>query len=152
MNKAFALTLFILSASVTGVIAQTLEKEIVWVTNYQEALSESKKSGKTLLLNFTGSDWCGWCIRLHNEVFSKSEFVEYADKNLICVKLDFPRRTMLDPTLARQNEQLAQQFGVTGFPTIILANGEGKSIARTGYQAGGPSNYVKHLQGFIAKK
>lgn len=136
--------------SSAGVFAQV--KEVNWVTNYEQALKDAKASGKTVLLNFTGSDWCGWCIRLHNEVFAKPEFVDYAAKNLICVKLDFPRRTALDPALASQNEKLAQRFGITGFPTIILTDGTGQPIARTGYQAGGPVNYVNHLKGFITAK
>jgi len=149
---AYALAMSSLLFLSTEGIAQTIQKEVKWETNYQKALGEAKKSGKTLLLNFTGSDWCGWCIRLHNEVFSTPEFVDYAEKNLVCVKLDFPRRSALEPTLAQQNQQLQTQFGVTGYPTIILTNGEGKAMARTGYQAGGPANYVKHLQGYIGQK
>jgi len=151
MKKGIILLAVSLFLSVWTVNAQTAS-EIIWLTNFEEAKKEAKSSNKTLLLNFTGSDWCGWCIRLHNEVFAKPEFAEYAKNNLVCVKLDFPRRTVLDPTTAQQNEQLAQRFSITGFPTIILADGEGSPIARTGYQAGGPENYVKHLQGFISQK
>jgi protein disulfide-isomerase len=150
MKKGLFLAAMALVLAVSGAFAQT--KEVNWVTNYDQAVKDAKASGKTLLLNFTGSDWCGWCIRLHNEVFSKPEFVDYASKNLICVKLDFPRRTAQDPALTQQNERLAQQMGITGFPTIILADGTGKPFARTGYQAGGPVNYVNHLKGFITKK
>ena len=126
--------------------------ESKWMTDYKKALAQSKKTGKPVLMDFTGSDWCGWCIRLDEEVFSKSEFNEYAQENVILLKLDFPRGTPIDPKTKEQNEMLAKMYGIRGFPTILLTDGEGKVFAQTGYQQGGAKAYIAHLKDLIAKK
>lgn len=122
-----------------------------WITDYNAALAAATKLGRPVLVNFTGSDWCMWCIKLVDEVFSKDEFKKYASENLVLLKLDFPRKTQLPPAEAKANEQLAQQFKVTGFPTIILVDGTGKEINRTGYQPGGPAKYISHLKALQQK-
>ncbi|MBN2790008.1 MAG: thioredoxin family protein [Candidatus Delongbacteria bacterium] len=120
-----------------------------WETSYSAAVSKAKKSGKKLLLDFTGSDWCGWCIKLDNEVFSKKDFQNYADKNLILVKLDFPRSIKQSNELKKQNKSLARKFDIRGYPTIILLDNNEKLLGKTGYQKGGAAKYVKHLKGII---
>jgi len=111
-----------------------------WLTNFKEAQDEAKANKKLLLLDFTGSDWCGWCIKLEREVFAKPEFKEYASKNLILLEVDFPRGKDLPGTQKVQNNHLAQQYGVQGFPTIIVLDGEGKRLAELGYEAGVPAD------------
>lgn len=143
--KKIALFAFVLMAFVATSQAQT------WETNYAEAVSKAKKENKTLLLDFTGSDWCGWCIKLDREVFSKKEFQEYAQKNLVLVKLDFPRRKQLPQTEQTQNQKLAGKYGVQGLPTILLLDKNEKLIAQTGYQRGGAKKYVEHLEAQIRK-
>jgi thioredoxin-related protein len=128
------------------------KSESKWLTNYQQAQALSKKTGKPILMDFTGSDWCGWCIRLEDEVFSKSEFKKYAEKNVILLELDFPQRKAIDPKTKEQNEMLAKMYGVRGFPTILLTDHNGKVIAQTGYQQGGPKAYIKHIKDLLAKK
>lgn len=123
--------------------------KLVWVTDYAKAVKDAKKSKKTLLLNFTGSDWCGWCVRLDKEVFNKAAFVEYAKKNLICVKLDFPRKKKVTPEEKIQNEKLMKKHNVEGFPTILLLDAKEKLLLTTGYQAGGEDSYIKHLKSAI---
>ncbi|MDA3885109.1 MAG: thioredoxin family protein [Candidatus Delongbacteria bacterium] len=120
-----------------------------WETSYSTAIKKAKDSGKMLLLDFTGSDWCGWCVKLDNEVFSKKEFQDYADKNLILLKLDFPRAIKQSNELKKQNRALASKFGIKGYPTIIVLNNNEKLIGRTGYQKGGPKKYIAHLKGLI---
>jgi protein disulfide-isomerase len=117
-----------------------------WTTDYQKALAEAKSSGKKVLLNFTGSDWCGWCIRLDKEVFSQPEFGQYAANHLILVKLDFPRKKKLPAALTRQNEQLAQQFGVRGFPTIYVVDQNGRTLHQSGYVKGGPRAFLATIR------
>lgn len=123
-----------------------------WLTDYALAKERAAAENKTILMDFTGSDWCGWCIRLHDEVFRFPEFQEYAEKNLILLELDFPQRKQLPPALTAQNEQLQEQFAVEGFPSIFLVDAEGRAIARTGYQAGGPGPYIEHLKVFLDTK
>ena len=122
-----------------------------WETDFKKASAKAKAEGKYMLLDFSGSDWCGWCIKLDNEVFSKTEFKTYAKENLVLVLLDFPRRTPLSAELKKQNDELAKKFDIQGFPTVIVLDPGGKPVAKTGYQDGGPANYVKHIKGLIAK-
>jgi thiol-disulfide isomerase/thioredoxin len=116
-----------------------------WETNFEAAKKKAVAENKALLVDFTGSDWCGWCIRLQKEVFSQADFAKYAQDKFVLVELDYPQKTAQDPALKKQNEQLAQKYQVQGFPTILLMDAQGRPFAKTGYQAGGPSAYNKHL-------
>ncbi len=122
-----------------------------WTTDYQLALNEATNSGKVILANFTGSDWCIWCKRLMSEVFSQTEFIDYAKDNLVLLKLDYPRSISQTDEEKKQNEELAQQFAIQGFPTIVLMDKDGVEISRTNYQEGGAANYVNHLQSLITE-
>ncbi len=121
-----------------------------WKDDFDAAVKAAKDSGKHVLVDFTGSDWCGWCIRLTDEVFSKSAFKEYAEDNLILVKVDFPRGKEVPAEVMERNRELAREYGVRGFPTIVLLDPEGKEVARTGYRRGGADAYVKHLEELLA--
>ena len=132
---------------VTDAISKDSEEvKLTWETDFEAAQAKSKASGKPMLLDFTGSDWCGWCIRLKKEVFSQPEFAAYASKALVLVQLDFPRAKPQSDALKKQNEALSKKYGVRGFPTIILLSPEGKLLAETGYQRGGAAKYVAHLK------
>jgi thioredoxin-related protein len=117
-----------------------------WLTNYAEAQKESKSQHKLLLMDFTGSDWCGWCIMLEKEIFSKPEFQEYASKNLVLLELDFPRRKELPAETVEQNQRLAMQYQVQGFPTIVVLDSNGKEVAQLGYMRGGPAAFIAQLE------
>lgn len=117
-----------------------------WLTNYKQAQDEAKTNKKLLLVDFTGSDWCGWCIKLDKEVFSTPEFKEYATKNLVLMEVDFPRRKEVSATLKSQNEELAQKHGIQGFPTIVVLNSDGKKVGELGYTPGGPSAFIAELE------
>jgi len=122
-----------------------------WLQNYEKAAALSKKTGKVLLIDFSGTDWCPWCIKLDREVFSQKAFKNYAAKNLVLMLADFPRNKELPAELVKQNEALAKKHGIQGFPTVVLLRPDGKPIAQTGYLEGGPNAYVKHLQELIRK-
>ncbi|HKK17272.1 MAG TPA: thioredoxin family protein [Opitutales bacterium] len=123
-----------------------------WMTDFDAAKAKAEAEGKPMLVDFTGSDWCGWCIKLDKEVFSKTSFKDYASENLVLVEIDFPRGKEQSAELKAQNEALAKQYGIRGFPTILLLDAEGKVIERTGYRRGGPEKYVEHLKGILAEK
>ena len=127
-------------------IGITASAESNWVTDYKKAQEDAKAGKKLMLLEFTGSDWCGWCMKLDKEVFSTPEFQNYASRNLILVKLDFPRRRPQTEALKKQNEQLAQKYGIQGFPTIIVLNGQGEKVGELGYMEGGPSPFLAKLE------
>ncbi|MEP6822867.1 MAG: thioredoxin family protein [Chthoniobacterales bacterium] len=120
--------------------------ESLWLTNYARAQGDAKAKQKFLLLDFTGSDWCGWCIRLKREVFDTPEFEKYARENLILLEVDFPRAKELDPTQKTQNALLAQELGIQGFPTVVIMNSDGKVIGKLGYTPGGPSVFISALE------
>jgi protein disulfide-isomerase len=122
-----------------------------WETDFVQASTNAKNSGLYMLVDFTGSDWCGWCIKLDEEVFSKKEFKEYAKENLVCVTVDFPRRKKQDEKLKQRNAELAEKYEVRGFPSIIILSPEGDLVNRTGYRDGGAAKYVDSLKEMIAK-
>ena len=133
-------------------------QELKWYTDVQEAIAVSNKENKPMMLFFTGSDWCGWCIRLQNEVFSTSEFKNWASKNVVLVELDFPRRTPQSVELKNQNNQLQQVFGVQGFPTAYFVTAktiDGKinfnGLGTIGYVAGGPKPWLENVSSFLKK-
>lgn len=123
--KVYFFFLFLVFGSV-AVQAQngyTAENE-GWLVRLDEAYALSKKTGKPILANFTGSDWCGWCKRLTADVFSKSEFKKWAAENVVLLELDFPRRKQLPEDIRQQNFNLQQAFSVRGYPTIWVFNVE----------------------------
>lgn len=127
-----------------------------WYTDVKEALVVSAKQNKPMLLFFTGSDWCGWCIKLQNEVLKTPEFKKWAAENVVLVELDFPRRNLQSPEMQNQNNQILQAFGVQGFPTIHLAKAlqkEGQvnfqGLGSTGYVPGGPTAFLAVADGII---
>ncbi len=148
MKKLFVLS-FIVFTIFAGCAKEAGSDNLTWETNLESAIKKAKAENKSILINFTGSDWCVWCQRLTNEVFSQSEFEKYAEEKLVLVKLDFPRNIEQTQETKMYNNNLAQQYGVKGFPTIILLNSSGVMIAQTGYQPGGAANYVTHLQSYL---
>lgn len=120
-----------------------------WETDFEKASAQAKESGRYMLLDFSGSDWCGWCIKLDKEVFSKKAFKEYAKENLVSVLLDFPRKAPQSNKLKKQNEALMQKYGIKGFPSVIVLSPAGELVGKTGYREGGPEAYVDHLKQMI---
>ena len=149
---------FVLIVASAAAQAQTA-KPLVWETNLEAATKISLKTKKPLLLFFTGSDWCGWCIRLQNEVLKTPEFAAWAKENVVLVELDFPRRTPQQPEIQQQNAELQQMFQVRGYPTVWFATPskkDGKTnlaqIGSTGYVAGGPAKWLEGANQILANK
>ena len=117
-----------------------------WLTSLEQAQKEAQAKNRLLLMDFTGSDWCGWCIMLDKEVFSKPEFKDYASKNLVLLELDFPKTKKMPPEVTAQNERLLMKYGVQGFPTIVVFDSNGKPLGALGYQAGGPQPFIAQLE------
>jgi thioredoxin-related protein len=120
-----------------------------WETDFKKASSVAKASGKYMLLDFSGSDWCGWCIRLEKEVFSQDAFKDFAKENLVCVLVDFPRAKEQSKELKQQNMDLARKYDIKGYPTVIILSPDGEPVAKTGYLQGGPWEYARHLKKII---
>ena len=118
-----------------------------WTEDYEGALARAKTQHSKVFLLFTGSDWCIWCQRLEGEILSTQAFLDFAQSDLVLVKLDFPRSVQQPAELATRNKNLAQKYRIEGFPTVIVLNSEGKKIGELGYQEGGPGPFVDRLKG-----
>ncbi|UTW61875.1 thioredoxin family protein [bacterium SCSIO 12741] len=139
------LTLTFGSLTASSQAAPNNEESLHWYVKLEEAQAESKKTDKPIFAFFTGSDWCGWCMKLQANVFRKPAFVAWANENVILLELDYPRRKQLPPELAAQNRELKNFFQPRGFPTIWIFdmsyNEEAKSYQITpfgnlGYPSG----------------
>jgi thioredoxin-related protein len=159
MRKIFILTFFIIGSFVLqaqGSGGSEQAKQLNWYTDVREAIAISNREKKPLMMFFTGSDWCGWCIRLQNEVLKTPEFRKWANENVILVELDYPRRTAQTTEIKNQNAELQQAFGIQGFPTVYFTNAESKDgkvnfkgLGNTGYVAGGPTAWLAVADGII---
>jgi protein disulfide-isomerase len=123
-----------------------------WGTNWKEAQKMSAKENKPILIDFSGSDWCSWCIKLDKDVFSKVSFKKFAKKNLILFLADFPSNKKQNDAVKKQNTELAKKYGVQGYPTVLLVDSKGKVLLKTGYKSGGVRKYIKHLKDAMPKK
>lgn len=115
-----------------------------WTDDLEKALEKAKAEKKSILVEFTGSDWCPPCIAMRKNVFSKKEFVDAASKDFILVELDFPQG---DPDLKKKNEPLAKKYKIEGFPTVILLDSDGKEFTRF-FASEHPDteDFLKHLK------
>ena len=147
ISALFVLFIFLFTACNNGQSAS--KNELNWESNLEQAIEQAKKENKAVLVNFTGSDWCIWCKRLSSEVFQQAAFKNYADDNLVLVMLDFPRNIQQSAETQVYNRNLAQKYGIQGFPTILIFNNQGKMVAQTGYQPGGPEKYVEHIKSYL---
>jgi thioredoxin-related protein len=117
-----------------------------WLTNFETAKAQAQAEKKMLLLDFTGSDWCPPCKMLENQVFLQPEFADYAAKNLVLLQVDFPRIKMQSDEQKAANRKLAEQFGIEGFPTIVVLDPSGKTLGELGYMPGGPKAFIAALE------
>lgn len=131
--------------------AKDKKEHDLWITDMAKAKELAKKHKKLIIMDFTGSDWCYWCVKLKKEVFDHKEFKEYAKEKFVCLELDFPAKKKLPAKLKEQNDKAKKKYAIRGYPTIIVIDHEGNEIARTGYKKGGPVNYVKHLTSILAE-
>jgi len=130
-----------------------------WLVDMQEAYELHKETGKPIMANFTGSDWCGWCKKLSASVFNQEEFKNWAEENVILIELDFPKRRQIPEKYRQQNAQLRQAFQVRGYPTVWVfemnedsTTGELKinALGKTGYQPS-VSQFTDEVDKFIAQ-
>lgn len=155
MKKILVLAFFtLISLSIQA------QEELTWHTDMSKATDISIKENKPMFLFFTGSDWCGWCIRLQKEVFKTPEFVKWAKDNVVLVELDFPRKNNQSDAVKQQNAQLQQQLQVRGYPTVWFVSATKTADAKvnlnalgsTGYVAGGPQVWLDGANQIIKKK
>ena len=147
MNRRAMVVLVAVMLAAFGLKAEAAD----WETDFAKASTNASKSGLYMLLDFSGSDWCGWCVKLDKEVFSKPDFKAFAKTNLVCVLVDFPKQKHQSKKLKDQNAELAKKFGIRGYPSVILLSPDGELAGTTGYQEGGAKKYVDQLKEMIAE-
>lgn len=150
MLRLFAiLSLFFMAT--LNLEAKPVTSKLNWMTNFKEASAKAQKDKKPLLLFFTGSDWCGYCHKLENEVLDTTEFSDAVGDQFIFMVVDFPIRTRLDGEVMAQNKDLQKKYDVNGYPTIILIDENGQRIGQTGYQQGSNGAlYAEYLKTMIS--
>jgi protein disulfide-isomerase len=136
---------YFLSLVACVALASACAADLPWLTDLPKAKELAKSQKKMVLMDFTGSDWCPWCIRLDKEVFQTPEFAGYAKTNLVLVMIDFPKRKQLPEALAKANRTLAKEFNVEAFPTLIVLNSEGKKAGEPEYAGGGPKALIEAI-------
>ncbi len=123
-----------------------------WHTDWEAAKAKAKAENKPILINLTGSDWCGWCIKIEKEVFSQKAFKDFAAENLILMEADFPKKKEQPAELKKQNAALEKQYLAGGYPTVYLLNSEGKKLSEDiGELKGGTDAYIAKLKELLAK-
>lgn len=132
-------------------LLQAVAADVAWNVDVPKAIQKAKAEKKLVILDFTGSDWCIWCKRLDKEVFSQKEFADYAAKNLVAVKLDFPRTVQQTAELKKANKALQEKYNIEGYPTVVVLNGDGKEVGRLGYGQGGPKPFIQKLEALKGK-
>jgi thioredoxin-related protein len=147
MKKTFIIGCLITIILSFGIAAQAEN----WNEDFEKVSSQAKTSGKYLLLNFSGSDWCPYCVKLEREVLSHEVFKTFAKENLVYVLIDFPRDKYQSDKRKKENKKLLKQFRVRGFPTLIVLSPDGELLGTTGYRRGGPEQYVAHFKEAIDK-
>ena len=145
MRKTILLSLIFMLFSL-GSIAQQ------WQTDFEQAKKMASKEDKMIILVFQGSDWCAPCMKLEREIWSSEEFIDYADKHFIMVKVDFPRKkkNQLSKEEEAINSKLAEKINPQGyFPMVVLLNKDEEVLGETGYKKMSPNEYIEHLKSFI---
>jgi len=117
-----------------------------WTDDFEEAQKQAEKEGKLMLVDFSGSDWCGWCQKLDKEVFAKPEFLKGVKNDFVLVMIDSPRdKSLLSEMAAKQNPELLRKYKISGYPTVLIMDAAGEVLDQTGYRDGGAKAYVKYL-------
>lgn len=125
---------------------QARADELNWMTDLPKAQAIAKQEHKLVIMDFTGSDWCPWCIKLRNEVFSQPEFIKYASKNLVPVEVDFPHKKEQSAEQKKANAALQKKYKIEGLPTVVVLNSAGEKLDELSYEPGGPKAFIDKLE------
>lgn len=123
--------------SLFGFVALALSVQAAeWLTDPEEAKQRATAEHKAILVSFTGSDWCAYCMKLRKRVFETEAFEEYASRNYVLLEIDLPEKEGFDPALKERNQQLCDSYGITAFPTVLVLSCKGHTAG--GFIGGRP--------------
>ena len=150
MHMMKAITWLAAIPAITLSISAMAHAKEGWMTDLDKAIEQAGKENKSVLVEFTGSDWCPPCIAMSKNVFSKKEFIDAASKKFILVELDFPKK---DKELKEKNQPLAEKYKIEGFPTVILLDSKGEEFTRF-FASKYPTvdEFLKHLDTALERK
>ena len=138
--------LFAIAAAICVSVASATSTPAGWTDDFEAAKKQAEKEDKLLLVDFSGSDWCGWCKKLDNEVFSKPEFLNGVKNDFVLVMIDSPSdKSLLSEKAAKQNPELQKKYMISGYPTVLIMDAAGEVLDKTGYRDGGAKAYVEYL-------
>lgn len=140
------LTLLFLVGQLSLIYAQN------WVLDFDSSLKTAQDSNKTIILVFSGSDWCAPCMRLEREIWETDTFQKYANDHYVMVRADFPRKkaNKLSKEQEEKNAHLAEMYNPNGyFPSVVIIDKNKKVLGQTGYRKLSPQKYIEHLNSFI---
>ena len=140
---------FLVAAIASSAFGAQLSKSVPkgWGEDFEEGKALAEKSGKLVLLAFSGSDWCGWCMKMEKEIYSDKKFISEAKKRYVLLMIDNPRgEDILSPLAKKQNRELTSKYGVRGFPSTVIVRPSGEEVRRFGgYQSGGVDGFLEEL-------
>lgn len=144
-TMSFAVSLAVASAAFGAELSKSVPKG--WDEDFEAGKATAEKSGKLILLAFSGSDWCGWCVKMEKEIYSDKKFIAEAKKKFVLLMIDSPRdKSILSPLAAKQNGELTSKYNVRGFPTTVIVRPSGEEVRRFGgYQRSGVDGFLKSL-------
>ena len=116
-----------------------------WLDDYDAAVASSAASGRPILIDFTGSDWCPWCIKLHDEIFNTADFKDWASKNVVLMIADFPNQLPQTDAVKKQNQDLQDKYHVQGYPTVMVVDSAGTVLGQSGYKNLGVKGWIADL-------
>ncbi|MDD3155232.1 MAG: thioredoxin family protein [Victivallaceae bacterium] len=121
------------------------------MTKFELAQARSKINDRPVMIVFSGSDWCSWCMKLDAEVLSRAEFKTWADAHVEFLIADFPEYRAQEEAERIENAALAERYGIDSYPTVVLTDANGKELGRTGYRPGGAVAYTAYLESLLKK-
>lgn len=139
-------TLMMITVLLSLLPSLALALDSTWLEDLDQAKIIARQDNKHIFIDFSGSDWCHWCIKMEEEILDTEEFRDFAADNLVLVSVDFPKRKKQSEEQIQRNEDLARQFSVRGFPSVAILDPEGNLVTMTGYRRGGAESYVEYLK------
>jgi len=137
---------FLSALAVSLALCASASAKSGWVDDFEKGLAKAKAENKMAIVDFTGSDWCVWCKKLDDEIFSKAKFKEYVKDKYVLVEVDFPQIKRLPEKKQKANAEVAEKFKVQGYPTVVVLRTDGSEVGRLGYVEGGPDAFIAELE------
>lgn len=151
-TKIISIITFAVLSFVGFACAKEESKTLNWSTDYAASVEKAKAENKPLIIYFTGSDWCPYCMYMDRDVLSKPDFIDFANKNYVMVLCDFPKKNKPSEKVLAENEKLSQKFAIRGFPTVVIMNAKTEKVAYAGYENGiTPKSFMDLVASAFAK-